>query len=87
MAMAAYIIGMQKIASLASPKKRVVEQGFLEFFQDDGQTGSYRFVGLVSINALLLIEVGANSVRGWQPGIPPPRWGEEKVGEFLLNTC
>jgi hypothetical protein len=36
MAMAAYIIGMQKIASLASPKKRVVEQGFLEFFQDDG---------------------------------------------------
>jgi hypothetical protein len=51
MAMAAYIIGMQKIASLASPKKRVVEQGFLEFFQDDGQTGSYRFVGLVSISA------------------------------------
>ena len=49
MAMAAYIIGMQKIASLASPKKRVVEQGFLEFFQDDGQTGSYRFVGLGSI--------------------------------------
>jgi hypothetical protein len=36
MAMAAYIIGMQKIASLASPKKRVVEHGFLEFFQDDG---------------------------------------------------
>jgi hypothetical protein len=36
MVMAAYIIGMQKIASLASPKKRVVEQGFLEFFQDDG---------------------------------------------------
>jgi hypothetical protein len=26
MAMAAYIIGMQKIASLASPKKRVVER-------------------------------------------------------------
>ncbi len=52
--MAAYIIGMQKIASLASPKKRVVEQGFLEFFQDDGQTGSYRFVGLVSINAHLV---------------------------------
>jgi hypothetical protein len=50
MAMAAYIIGMQRIASLASPKKRVVEQGFLEF-KDDGQTGSYRFVGLVSINA------------------------------------
>jgi hypothetical protein len=40
MAMAAYIIGMQKIASLASPKKRVVEQGFLGFFQDDGQTGA-----------------------------------------------
>jgi hypothetical protein len=38
MARAAYIIGMQKIASLASPKKRVVEQGFLEFFQDDRQT-------------------------------------------------
>jgi hypothetical protein len=33
-------------------QKRVVEQGFLEFFQDDGQTGSYRFVGLVSINVL-----------------------------------
>jgi hypothetical protein len=40
MAMAAYIIGMQEIASLASPKKRVVEQGFLEFFQDDGQARS-----------------------------------------------
>jgi len=52
MAMAAYIIGMQKIASLASAKKKVVEQGFLEFFQDDGQTGSYRFVGLVSITRL-----------------------------------
>jgi hypothetical protein len=42
MAMAAYIIGMQRIASLASPKKRVVEQGFLEFFQDDGPAGSNR---------------------------------------------
>jgi hypothetical protein len=41
MAMAAYIIGMQKIASLAPPKKkRVVEEGFLEFFEDDGQPGS-----------------------------------------------
>ena len=39
--MAANIIGMQEIASLASPRKRVVEQGFLEFFQDDGQTGSW----------------------------------------------
>src|SRR5438874_13824574 len=36
MAMAGYIIGMQKIASRASPKQRVVEQGFLECFQDDG---------------------------------------------------
>jgi hypothetical protein len=33
-------------------QKRVVEQGFLEFFQDDGQTGSYRLVGLVPTNAL-----------------------------------
>jgi hypothetical protein len=47
MAMAAYIIGMQKIASLASPKKRVVEQGFLEFFQDDEQTGSWAGRGQV----------------------------------------
>jgi hypothetical protein len=39
MATAAYIIAMQKIASLASPKK-VGEQGFLEFFQDDGPFGS-----------------------------------------------
>jgi len=64
--MAAYIIGMQKIVSLASQRKRVAapraepdgasvgyltdksairwkdrwQQGFLEFFQDDGQTGS-----------------------------------------------
>jgi hypothetical protein len=30
----------EKIASLASPKKRVVEQGFLEFFQDGGQERS-----------------------------------------------
>jgi len=37
MAMAAYIIGMQKIASLASPKKRVVEQGFLEFSRMTGK--------------------------------------------------
>jgi hypothetical protein len=37
--MAAYIIGMQKIASLALQKNRVVEQGFLGFFQDDGQLG------------------------------------------------
>jgi hypothetical protein len=43
--MAAYIIGMQKIASPASPKKRVVEQGFLEFFQDDGQTGRTKVTG------------------------------------------
>jgi hypothetical protein len=40
MAMAAYIIGMQMIASLAS-QKRVVEQGFLEFFQGDELHGSY----------------------------------------------
>jgi hypothetical protein len=39
--MAAYIIGMQEIASLASPKKRVVEQGFLEFFQDDELSRNY----------------------------------------------
>jgi hypothetical protein len=36
MALAAYIIGMQKIAALASSKKRVVEQRFLEFLQNDG---------------------------------------------------
>jgi len=45
------------------------------------------FVGLVTTNALLLIEVGANSVRGWQPGIPSSCWSEEKAGESLLNTC
>jgi hypothetical protein len=37
MAMAAYIIGMQTITPLASQKNRVAEQGFLEFFQDDGR--------------------------------------------------
>jgi hypothetical protein len=40
MATAAHIIGMQEIASLASPRKRVVEQGFLEFFQHDEPPGS-----------------------------------------------
>ena len=39
--MAAYIIGMQKIVSLASQEKRAVEQGFLEFFEGDGLLGSY----------------------------------------------
>ena len=38
-------------------------------------------------DALLLIEVGSNSLHGRQSGIPAPRWSEEKVGEFLLNTC
>jgi hypothetical protein len=27
-----------------------------------------------------LIEVGANSLHGWQPGIPAHCWSEEKVG-------
>jgi hypothetical protein len=31
----------EKVAALASPRKRAVEQGFLEFFEDDGQTGNY----------------------------------------------
>jgi hypothetical protein len=40
MATAAYISGMQKIASLVSQKKNpVVEQRFLEFFQYDGNSG------------------------------------------------
>jgi hypothetical protein len=39
MATAAYISGMQKIASLVSQKNPVVEQRFLEFFQDDGNSG------------------------------------------------
>jgi hypothetical protein len=41
MAMAAYIIGMKKL-QLASPRKRAVEQGFLEFFEDDEQLGNHR---------------------------------------------
>jgi hypothetical protein len=36
MAIAAYIIEMQKIAWLASPKK-LLSRGFLEFFRDDEQ--------------------------------------------------
>jgi hypothetical protein len=41
----------------------------------------------VPVNALLLIEVGANSQHGWQPGIPAvsARWSEEKVGEFFAE--
>jgi hypothetical protein len=38
-ATAAFIIGMQKIASLASSKR--VEQGFREFFKNDEQSGSH----------------------------------------------
>jgi hypothetical protein len=78
---------MQKIASIASPKKRVVEQTFLEFFQDDGQTGNYRLVGLVSTNALLVSDGLVNTSRlpvayphvpiwitsGW-PTICPEPW-------------
>jgi len=33
--------GNEKVAALASPRKRPVEQGFLESFEDDEQTGSY----------------------------------------------
>jgi hypothetical protein len=56
MATAAYIIGMQKIASLASPKKRVLSRDFLSSARMTGQTGSYRFVGLVSDKRYVLME-------------------------------
>jgi hypothetical protein len=69
MAMAAYIIGTQKIASLASPKKRVVEQGFLEFFQDDGLTGSYsRLAGLLlDYASRILVLAQSDKLRMSQP--------------------
>jgi hypothetical protein len=53
---------MQKIASLASPKKRVVEQGFLEFFQDDGLERKLS-VRRISIDKNALVFTGLATIR------------------------
>ena len=82
MAMAAYIIGMQEIASLASPKKRVVEQGFLEFFQDDGLLFPYR-IGEELPTKHPLCETWARMSHP-DPNGPPDR-RPIKVGEVWEN--
>jgi len=48
--MAAFIIGMQKTASLASSKK-IVEQRFREFFKDVEQSGSHDSARMCAVGA------------------------------------
>ena len=38
-------------------------------------------------NALLLLEVGANSLYAWQPGIPAPRLERRKSRRVFAEHC